>query len=95
MQSEAALALLEELKAEPRKETLAIAVAQVGLAGSNLKVARDQYDKDRASYDIDPKSISQNPWIPRRMPLIRPSRRWMWPKSSVNSPRPGRGVTTL
>ena len=60
MQSEAALALLEELKAEPRKETLAIAVAQVGLAGSNLKVARDRSDKDRASYDIDPKSISQN-----------------------------------
>jgi len=58
-QSEAALALLDELKAEPRPETLAIAVAQVGLAESNLKEARDQYDKDRASYDIDPKSISK------------------------------------
>jgi HlyD family secretion protein len=58
-QAEAALALLEELKAEPRPETLAIAVAQVGLAESNLKEARDQYDKDRASYDIDPKSISK------------------------------------
>ena len=60
MQSEAALALLDELKAQPRPETLAIAVAQVGLAESNLKAARDQYDKDRASYDIDPKSISKN-----------------------------------
>jgi HlyD family secretion protein len=60
LQSEASLALLDELKAQPRKETLAIAVAQVGLAESNLKVARDQYDKDRASYDIDPKSISKN-----------------------------------
>jgi HlyD family secretion protein len=59
-QSEASLALLNELKAQPRMETLAIAVAQVGLAESNLKVARDQYDKDRASYDIDPKSISKN-----------------------------------
>ena len=58
-QAEAALALLEELKAEPRPETLAIAVAQVGLAESNLKEARDQYDKDRASYDSDPKSISK------------------------------------
>jgi HlyD family secretion protein len=60
LQSEAALALLEELKAEPRKETLAIAVAQVGLAESNVKVARDEYDKRRASYDIDPKSISRD-----------------------------------
>jgi HlyD family secretion protein len=58
-QAEAALALLEELKAEPRPETLAIAVSQVGLAESNLKAARDQYNKDRASYDSDPKSISK------------------------------------
>ena len=51
---------LKELKAQPRKETLAIAKAQVELAESNLKVARDQYDKRRASYDIDPKSISKD-----------------------------------
>jgi HlyD family secretion protein len=60
LQSEAALAVLNELKAEPRMETLAITVAQVGLAESNLKVARDQYNKDRASYDMDPKSISKD-----------------------------------
>lgn len=60
LQSEAALALLEELRAQPRKETLAIAAAQVALADSNRKAARDQYDKGRASYDIDPKSISKN-----------------------------------
>jgi HlyD family secretion protein len=60
LQSEAALALLEELKAQPRQETLVIAKAQVELAESNLKVARDQYDKRRASYDIDPKSISKD-----------------------------------
>jgi HlyD family secretion protein len=60
LQSEASLTLLNELKAEPRMETLAVAVAQVGLAQTNLKAARDQYDKDRASYDIDPKSISKN-----------------------------------
>jgi len=58
-QAEASLALLDELKAEPRPETLAIAVSQVGLAESNQKAARDQYDKDRASYDSDPKSISK------------------------------------
>jgi HlyD family secretion protein len=60
LQAEAALALLNELKAEPRPETLAIALAQVGLAESNLKAARDQDDKDRASYDLDPKSISKD-----------------------------------
>jgi len=60
LQSEAALALLNELKAEPRMETLAIAAAQVDLAESNQKAARDQYDKDRASYDIDPRSISKD-----------------------------------
>ena len=60
LQSEAALALLNELKAEPRKETLEIARAQVRLAESGLKAARDPYDKDRASYDIDPKSISKD-----------------------------------
>jgi HlyD family secretion protein len=60
LQSEAALALLQELKAQPRTEALAIAMAQVVLADSNLKMARDQRDKDRASYDIDPKSISRD-----------------------------------
>jgi HlyD family secretion protein len=60
LQSEASLALLEELKAQPRKETLAIVVSQVGLAEANLKVAHDQYDKRRASYDIEPQSISKD-----------------------------------
>jgi HlyD family secretion protein len=60
LQTEASLALLNELKAQPRAETLAIAAAQVGLAESNLKVARDQSDKDRASFAIDPKSISKD-----------------------------------
>jgi HlyD family secretion protein len=60
LQSEAALTLLNELKAEPRPETLTIATAQVGLADSSLKLARDQYDKDRAAYDLDPKAIVKN-----------------------------------
>ena len=34
--------------------------ANTELAQSNLKVAQDQYNKDLASYDIDPKSISKN-----------------------------------
>jgi HlyD family secretion protein len=60
LQAEAALSLLNELKAQPRKETLTIAEAQVKQAEANLKAARDQYDKRRASYDIDPKSISKD-----------------------------------
>jgi HlyD family secretion protein len=60
LQADAALSLLNELKAEPRDETLAVATAQVMLAESNLKAASDQYDKDEASYDIDPKSISKD-----------------------------------
>jgi HlyD family secretion protein len=59
-QSEGALELLKELKAQPRKETLAIAKAQVDQAESNLQAARDQYDKRRASYDRNPKSISRD-----------------------------------
>ena len=58
-QSDAALALLDELKAQPRPETLAVTKAQVDLAEASLKAARDQSDKDRASYDMDPKSISK------------------------------------
>jgi len=60
LQSEASLALLNELKAQPRKETLAIAQAQVVLAESNLKTVQNQYDKRRASYMIDSKSISKD-----------------------------------
>ena len=60
LQSEASLALLNELKAQPRKETLAIAKSQVELADANLKLARDQYDKRHAAYDVDPKSISKD-----------------------------------
>lgn len=60
LEAEAAQTLLNELKAEPREETLAIASSQVGQAESNLKAAGDQYAKDKASYDIDPKSISKD-----------------------------------
>ena len=60
LQAEAAQALLDELQAEPRKEALAIAAAQVELADSILKVARDQDDKRRASFEIDARSISKD-----------------------------------
>lgn len=59
-QSEAALALLEELKAQPRKENLEIAKAQVDNASASLKSAQDQFDKLKRSYDLNPKSVSKN-----------------------------------
>lgn len=60
LQAGAAWALLAELKAQPRPETLEVARAQVDVAAANLKTARDQYDKRRASLEIDPHSISKD-----------------------------------
>ena len=60
LQAQAALSLLNELKAQPRKETLDIAKSQVDLAAANVKLARDQFEKRRASYEIDAKSISKD-----------------------------------
>jgi HlyD family secretion protein len=59
-QAEAALALLEELRAQPRKENLEIAIAQVEFASKGLKTSQDQFDKLRKSYELDPKSVSKN-----------------------------------
>ena len=57
-QAEAALALVEELRAQPRPETLAIAAAQVENAQASLKSAQDQLARQERSYAIDPKSVS-------------------------------------
>lgn len=59
-QAEAALALLEELKAQPRKENLDVAAAQVALAGANLKSAQDQLAKQLRSFELDPQSVSKD-----------------------------------
>ncbi len=45
LQAQAALAALQELKAEPRRETLAVAVSQLDQAQANLKTLVDQRDK--------------------------------------------------
>lgn len=57
-QAQAAHAMLRELHAEPRRETLAVSAAQVENAQATLKNARDQLAKQQRSFDIDPKSIS-------------------------------------
>jgi HlyD family secretion protein len=58
--AEAAAALLRELKAEPRKETLDVADAQVVAAEASLKTAQDTLQKDQAAYEIDPRSVSKD-----------------------------------
>lgn len=59
-QASAALALLEALKAQPRKENLDIAQAQFKSAQANFKNAREQLEKLEKSYKLNRKSISQN-----------------------------------
>jgi HlyD family secretion protein len=59
-QAEAALSMLHEMHAEPRPETLAVALAQVDNARATLKSARDQLDKEQHSYQMDAKSVSRN-----------------------------------
>jgi HlyD family secretion protein len=59
-QAQAAFTLLEELKAQPRKETLDVAEAQVLSAQAALKTAQDELDKQQTAYDLNPKSISKD-----------------------------------
>jgi HlyD family secretion protein len=59
-QADAARAMLEELKAEPRRENLAVAEAQVENAQATLKNAQDQLAKQEQSYAIDAKSVSRD-----------------------------------
>jgi len=59
-QAQAALSLLQELKAEPRKENLDVAESQVEAAKATLKTAEDALAKLEASYEMDPKSISKD-----------------------------------
>jgi HlyD family secretion protein len=59
-QSQAAFTLWQELKAQPRKETLDVNEAQVVAAQAALKTAQDELDKQQAAYDLNPKSISKD-----------------------------------
>ncbi len=59
-QAEASLALLEELKAQPRKENLEVAKAQVESASASLKSSQDQLSKQRKSYEMEPRSVSKD-----------------------------------
>ena len=59
-QAQAAQAMLEELRAQPRKETLDVTVAQMRAAEASLKTTTDELDKQQAAYAIDPRSISKD-----------------------------------
>jgi HlyD family secretion protein len=59
-QAQAARTLLAELRAEPRRETLEVASAQVANAQATLKNAEDALAKQERSYAIDPKSVSRD-----------------------------------
>jgi HlyD family secretion protein len=59
-QAEAALALLEALKSQPRKENLEIVQAQLEAAIAVLKGSQDQLDKLANSYELDPRSVSKD-----------------------------------
>ncbi len=59
-QADAALAMFNELKAEPRPETLAVSVAQVENAKATLKNVQDVLDKEEQSYRLDPQSVAKN-----------------------------------
>ena len=58
--AQASNAMLEELKAEPRKETLDVTEAQVVSAEAALKTAEDELHKQQAAYEIDPRSVSKD-----------------------------------
>lgn len=59
-QADAAVAMLDELKAQPRREVLDVASAQMAAAQASLKLAQDQYEKLRRAYSIDPNAISRD-----------------------------------
>ncbi|WP_277184183.1 HlyD family secretion protein [Caballeronia sp. BR00000012568055] len=59
-QADAAQALLDELRAQPRAEALEVSRAQVGAATASLKMAQDQYEKQRRAFEIDPKAVSRD-----------------------------------
>ncbi len=59
-QARAAKAMLDELKAQPRREVLRVAQAQQVAAEAVARQARDTYDKQRRAYAIDARAVSRD-----------------------------------
>lgn len=59
-QADAARTLLDELRAQPRRETLEVAKAQMEMATASVKSAEDQLDKQTRAYKLDPRAVSKD-----------------------------------
>jgi HlyD family secretion protein len=59
-QMKAAHVMLEELRAQPRPQVLAVARAQLENAEEVLRNARDQREKEERSYALEPLSVSRS-----------------------------------
>jgi HlyD family secretion protein len=60
LQAEAALALLEELKAQPRPEILAVNKSQVDLAEATVKAAKDHFEIRRILMHDNPETVARD-----------------------------------
>ena len=87
-QTQAAYTLLEELKAQPRKETLDVVDAQVVSAQATLKTAQDELDKQQAAYDLNSK-VDQQGCVGQRRE--RSSNGTSEPGSGPETTRPDQG----
>ncbi len=59
-QADAALAVLEELKSQPRKEVLAVVRAQMLSAQASFNSANIQMEKQIKSFELSPQSVSKD-----------------------------------
>jgi len=59
-QVRAGMSLLEELRAQPRKENLDVVQSQIVAAQASLKTTDDALAKQQSAYDLNPKSISKD-----------------------------------
>ncbi len=59
-QSQAAQAMLEELRAQPRPESLVVAQAQLAAAEASAQSAKDTYDKQQRAFELDAHAVSRD-----------------------------------
>jgi HlyD family secretion protein len=59
-QADAAKALLDELHAQPRPESLRVAEAQLAATEASAKLARDSYDKQQRGFDMDASAVTRD-----------------------------------
>ena len=82
-QAQAASTLLNELKAEPRKETLDVNEAQVVAAQAALKTAQDTLENNRPLTIWIPNRSARTPWTALETQLRRPKQISKWPANNA------------